>query len=218
VHVTAFRTDSVGRGAVWRVGEVDDPSFVVLDGRAVDSLTRRWVRLREGEGSLGESPFEVRPLAELARLGALEDLVGTVRVILEEEELAALNGRLDRFRFEPPPSPRAPAGRTSVPVAPRSLLPYVVGERFVAGAALTALEGELASYFDATEGLLVTQVLADTPAARAGLRPGDVLVAVDGESVSNMTDVRRALWGPRRGPVTLSLVRRDRRIDVELPH
>lgn len=64
----------------------------------------------------------------------------------------------------------------------------------VAGAELTALEPELAAYFPRVrEGLLVLKVADDSPAEGAGLRPGDVVVAVDGREVESMDDLRRAL-------------------------
>lgn len=46
---------------------------------------------------------------------------------------------------------------------------------------------------DRDDGLCVTDVAPDSPAARAGLRKGDVLVAADGRRVFSQTDVRAAL-------------------------
>lgn len=55
----------------------------------------------------------------------------------------------------------------------------------------------------------IARVLPDLPAARAGLRPGDVLAAVDGEVVSSqghfLSLVRRAIAGD--GPVRLAVLR-----------
>jgi carboxyl-terminal processing protease len=59
------------------------------------------------------------------------------------------------------------------------------------------------------EGLRVSSVLADTPAEDAGLRPGDVIVAVDGLDVSGV-DVDRAaelIGGDVGTTVHLSVVR-----------
>ncbi len=41
-----------------------------------------------------------------------------------------------------------------------------------------------------TEGTLVSQVADDTPAARAGLKVGDFIIAVDGKSVKNTNELR----------------------------
>jgi S1-C subfamily serine protease len=57
-------------------------------------------------------------------------------------------------------------------------------------------------------GLIVVNVEADGPAARAGLLIGDVLVALDDMPVGDTDDVQHLL-GPRRigAAITLSLVR-----------
>lgn len=44
-----------------------------------------------------------------------------------------------------------------------------------------------------TAGIGVVQVLPNSPAERAGLRPGDTIVAVDGTSVTSVDDVHRLL-------------------------
>lgn len=57
-------------------------------------------------------------------------------------------------------------------------------------------------------GVLVTQVYPDSPAWRAGIRPGDFILTVDDVAVSTPGDVRRRLAGRRVGePVRLLLVR-----------
>jgi S1-C subfamily serine protease len=48
----------------------------------------------------------------------------------------------------------------------------------LAGAEFRPLTPALAEYFPVDEGLLVLRVLPETPAARLGLRDGDVVVAV----------------------------------------
>ena len=59
------------------------------------------------------------------------------------------------------------------------------------------------------DALVVVSPLDDTPAARAGIQPGDEILAIDGESTSGM-DVARAsarMRGPAGQRVTLSLMR-----------
>lgn len=59
------------------------------------------------------------------------------------------------------------------------------------------------------DGIVVVAPVDDTPAARAGIKPGDRILAIDGESTQSM-DVARAsqkLHGPAGKRVTLTLMR-----------
>ncbi len=86
----------------------------------------------------------------------------------------------------------------------------VMGRRGIAGASLQELNSQLAEYFGVREGLLVERVTTGTPAARAGLQAGDVVIAADGRPVGDIADLRRALRG-REGTVKLDLVRKGKK-------
>jgi serine protease Do len=76
------------------------------------------------------------------------------------------------------------------------------------GATLMPITDQLADYFGVKEGLLVTAVAADTPASRASLKAGDVLLAVNGTNVERASDVGRALRDvPGGGKVELRVMR-----------
>src|SRR5215207_9446407 len=70
---------------------------------------------------------------------------------------------------------------------------------------------------DVDEGALVQAVPADTPAARAGIRQGDVIVSLDGEPIRTVEDLYAAVrdFEPGQG-VTVTVVREGERRDVEL--
>jgi len=91
-----------------------------------------------------------------------------------------------------------------------------VGRRAVAGAELSELNPELARYFRVDDGVLVLQVSRSTPAARAGLQGGDVIVRAGGRAVGSVADLRRA-FGTQEGRVRLEVVRQGQRrqLDVE---
>jgi S1-C subfamily serine protease len=51
--------------------------------------------------------------------------------------------------------------------------------------------------------LRIANVIPGSPADRAGIKPGDVIVAVDDKSVSNWSDARRLMFGLVNTPVAL---------------
>lgn len=90
-----------------------------------------------------------------------------------------------------------------------------MGNSAIAGAQMTTLDPALAEYFKARSGVLVTHVLQGTPADRAGLRPGDVVSAVNGRAVDNVAELRSAI-ATARARVTLSVTRKDAQLQVRL--
>jgi len=51
----------------------------------------------------------------------------------------------------------------------------------------------LREYFGVKDGVLVRSVRNDTPAAKAGLKAGDVITAINGRHVGNPSDLAEAL-------------------------
>lgn len=82
------------------------------------------------------------------------------------------------------------------------------GRGGVAGAELTDLNDGLASYFETGSGALVLRVGAETPAGRAGLEEGDVIVGAAGEEVATIADLRRIMSVERNRDLELEVVRR----------
>jgi len=61
---------------------------------------------------------------------------------------------------------------------------------------------------DDTEGVLIAQVVPNSPAAQSGLRAGDVITAIEGQSVKNGSEVQRVVEQSTVGqPLTLTLRR-----------
>ena len=66
-------------------------------------------------------------------------------------------------------------------------------------------------------GVEVVEVVPGSPAASAGLRAEDLIVAVDGELVEKVDDVQRLMVGDRIGEtVALDVLREGRRIELRL--
>lgn len=91
-----------------------------------------------------------------------------------------------------------------------------IGMRAVAGAELSELNEGLSEYFGATDGVLVLNARDGTPAARAGLRAGDVILRANGSAVTSIIDLRRAIAGREGGSVRLEVQRRGERVTVTL--
>jgi len=77
------------------------------------------------------------------------------------------------------------------------------------GVSTMELTKQLADYFGITggRGVLVTSVSEDGPAAKAGIKAGDVITAVDGEEIDSPGDISRVLNRKKEGDVTLTVIR-----------
>jgi membrane-associated protease RseP (regulator of RpoE activity) len=77
------------------------------------------------------------------------------------------------------------------------------------GVSTMQLTKQLADYFGIPDGqgVLITSVTDDGPAAVAGLKAGDVVTAIDGEKVDGAGDLSRAINKKKDGDVTLTIIR-----------
>ena len=92
------------------------------------------------------------------------------------------------------------AAFVSRPIARITTRPQVqfetrLAERGHLGVDLRSMTPQLAEYFGLSKrtGALVVFVFADSPAAKAGLKAGDVIMSAGGETVENPSDLRRVL-------------------------
>ncbi len=73
----------------------------------------------------------------------------------------------------------------------------------------------LALRLNQQRGMRIEQVVSGAPAARAGLRPGDLLVSANGEPVTNAQSLQRLMLGDSIGqPLALTVLRSDALVDV----
>lgn len=93
----------------------------------------------------------------------------------------------------------------------------VIGARAIAGAELTELNPGLGEYFGTEDGVLVVRVPDGTPAARAGLLAGDVIVNVNGNAVDDISSLRRQISRIGGGdPIRLGILRKKQARTIEL--
>ena len=86
---------------------------------------------------------------------------------------------------------------------------FALGNSRRIGVSTMELTKQLADYFGITggKGVLVTSVIDDGPAAKAGVRAGDVITAIDGEAVDSPGDISRVINRKKDGDVALTIVR-----------
>jgi len=82
------------------------------------------------------------------------------------------------------------------------------GPRAHLGAVVDELTPELAAYFGARQGVLVSAVTDNSPAFRAGLRVGDVMTSIDSREIRSRADLIQALAAATNGQeMTIGIVR-----------
>ena len=130
---------------------------------------------------------------------------------------------------EAPMPPDGPPMVMSTPVMPRVMVaPRVPGDPNVsvsvwydnltiAGAHVQQFNASaLKEYFGVDSGLLVLSVLPGTPAARAGLKDGDVIVRASGRSVTTPAQFSRMIERARNGAISLDIVRQKKKQTIEM--
>ncbi len=78
------------------------------------------------------------------------------------------------------------------------------------GVTITSLTEQLGDFFGVEDGkgVLITEVLTDSPAEKAGLKAGDVVTGVDGEEIENSSDLQELISEYDQGDmVEISYVR-----------
>ncbi len=173
-------------------------------GRTVRLTVVREGRETDVEVKLGEHSGELRRLAAARARKALE---------------AARESREARAAARAQLREAARAARDEAQVAAREArermhsqereMHITVGDRARLGIQIQSMSPQLAEYFGlkGRTGALVVFVYADSPAAKAGLRAGDVVLSIAGVKVDSPRDVMSALRSKSEGPVEIKVMR-----------
>lgn len=197
------------RGA--RITEVVEESPAGEAGLRADDVVVRWNdQPVESVAQLRRLVRETPP-GRSVRLGVVRD--GAEREVtaeIGERELTA-----PAAMFEAPLPPEVRVGAPG-----RPWFRMFGGSRARLGVQLQPLGTQLAEYFglEGRPGVLVASVREGTPAERAGLRAGDVLLSVGDRSVETPADVLGALAAREAGPMEVTILRdrQERTLTVEL--
>jgi len=123
------------------------------------------------------------------------------------------NGQPRVFKWEGPELKgfkwETPLNRGGFPNFDNDGLSFYLSNSRRIGVSTMSLTKQLADYFGIADGkgALVTSVIDDGPAAKAGIKAGDVITAVDGEAVDSPGDISRVINRKKEGDVTLTIVR-----------
>ena len=82
------------------------------------------------------------------------------------------------------------------------------------GISLEGLSEQLGEYFGVKDGngILITEVIEDSPAKKAGLKAGDVITKVDGETIADISDIQKVVRQKDEGEkVELTLLRNKKK-------
>ena len=125
---------------------------------------------------------------------------------------------------EPPVVPKLPELRKlpKPPEPPESkMFSWVLEHRKYIGIYLEEINRELSEYFGVKEGrgLLVAKITKDSPAEKAGLKVGDVIIKADGIRTERARDLTRVIQDKEKGErIKLELLRNKkvRSVEVEI--
>jgi serine protease Do len=177
------------------------PAWLGLTGQDVDARLARYFRLDRPRGMLVADVQPGSP-AEKAGLKPGDLIVGLAGSDLDDKEQY-----LGELRTSPVGEPLAMVIRRGDKESKLSLTPEAFTDREAAAVArdrwgLTVGAGR------GGRGLATTEVVPGSPAARLGLRPGDVLLQIGGEQLPNAQAFTRAVYANRMHRVVLLVIER----------
>jgi serine protease Do len=188
VGVTQVLKDSPAEKA----GLKKDDVIVRFDGESVTS-TRKLSRL------VSESSADQTVRITISRGGAEQELSATLAKHSAKNLMGAAI-RDDVFKGIQKDWPQIQSGDGN--------FVFNLGANRRIGVGTQTLTKQLADYFGAKDGgVLITSVSENSPAAKAGLKAGDVITAIDGEKVDSSGDITRAVNKKQDGEISLTILR-----------
>src|SRR6185369_12803842 len=203
VGVTQVVKDSPAEKAGLRKDDV----ILRIDGENVSSV-RKLNRL------VSELAPDQSVRVSFSRGGAEQEVTATVTKRLNQSFAGdLLRGDPKMWKFEGPDMKSfkwegVPFGRGDL-FGNDGNFSFALGNTRRIGVSTMELTKQLADYFGITsgKGVLVTSVTDDGPAAKAGVRAGDVITAIEGEEVDSPGDLSRVMNRKKEGDVTLTIIR-----------
>ena len=207
----------VGGSPAEKAGLKENDVIVSFNARRVDSV-------RELQRLLGETPSGRNVSLEIIRDGGRQTVqttltrrspqVGTLRGLLDNDAFKLNQQRYDEAMKRAQDMLRKreeDMGRlkewNGFDFSAQGPFMYYRGNRL--GISVESLTDQLAEYFGVKggNGVLVAAVKENSAAAKAGLKAGDVVTAVDGQKVESVSGLMSAISKKEEGTLTLTIVR-----------
>ncbi|MFN0140105.1 MAG: PDZ domain-containing protein [Pyrinomonadaceae bacterium] len=99
----------------------------------------------------------------------------------------------------------------TVPGGEGETLIWRSGDGRVIGVGVTPLTKKLASHYGVESGVMINDVRENSPAAKAGLKAGDIITECEGKTVKREMDLIRSISEKKEGDVTLTIIRNGNR-------
>ena len=198
VEVKNVDEDSPAAKAGLKEGDV----VLEYNGQGIEG-TEQFVRL------VRETPVDRQVRLTVWRNAGSQSLTATIG--RRPAEHASVLGDDGDFTVEIPPIPPMPR-MPSMPripdlaPLPDSAMALITGRSGMLGIESESLGSQLAEFFGVKEGVLVRSVIKDSAAEKAGIRAGDVIVKVDGETVTTPHEISSLLRSAARAKKSFPVV------------
>ena len=84
------------------------------------------------------------------------------------------------------------------------------------GVGIVPMSKQLADHFKVDGGAMIDEVRENSPAAKAGLRAGDIIVEANGQPVKNQMDLIKSINEKKEGDIQLTIVRDGNRQTISV--
>lgn len=93
---------------------------------------------------------------------------------------------------------------------------WKAGERRQIGISVYPLTKQLSENMGVESGVMINNVREDSPAAKAGLKAGDIIVEAGGKAVKNNFDLMRVINDKKEGDIQLTIIRDKNRQSISV--
>jgi S1-C subfamily serine protease len=70
---------------------------------------------------------------------------------------------------------------------------------------------------NADKGIIIDEILPNSPAEKAGLKPGDIIIKIDNQEIESMNQLKKILYKYKKGDrATLAVIRNNKEMAVEI--